>query len=123
MIRAVTLDAYGTVFDFESHLSDVAAEVLAAGGATGPSPRALAEAWSSHFTALYDEFGRRHHEDGREFRTIAELTTDALAAARARVASIDTQIAAKSAAQDAAVAATAAAAPAAAPHTTPPPTR
>mgnify|MGYP002351178639 FL=1 len=81
MIRAVTLDAYGTVFDFESHLSDVAAEVLAAGRATGPSPRALAEAWSSHFTALYDEFGRRHHEDGREFRTIAELTTDALAAA------------------------------------------
>ncbi len=50
--------------------------------------------------------------------------TDALAAARARVASIDTQIAAKSAAQDAAaVAATAAAAPTAAPHTTPPPTR
>jgi len=81
VIRAVTLDAYGTVFDFESHLSDVAGEALAAARVDGLEPRRLAEAWSAHFQTLYDEFGSCHHADGREFRTIAELTTDSLAAA------------------------------------------
>jgi FMN phosphatase YigB (HAD superfamily) len=79
VIRAITLDAYGTVFDFESHLSDVAGEVLAAAGVGGLEPRSLADAWRAHFTALYDEFGRCHHADGRDFKTVAELTTDALA--------------------------------------------
>jgi FMN phosphatase YigB (HAD superfamily) len=79
VIRAVTLDAYGTVFDFESHLSDVAGEVLAAAGAGGVTPQALADAWSAHFAVLYEEFGSCHHADGRDFRTVAELTTEALA--------------------------------------------
>lgn len=81
MLKAVTLDAYGTVFDFEAHLPEVAGQVLAAERLDGVNANALAEAWSSHFGAIYDEFGRCFHADGREFKTIAQLTTDALAEA------------------------------------------
>jgi len=81
VIRAVTLDAYGTVFDFESHLPAVAGDVLAAERVERLSARELADAWGAHFGALYEEFGRTYRAGARAFKTVAELTAEALAAA------------------------------------------
>lgn len=74
----MTLDAYGTVFDFETCLPDVLAEALSAGGVSGASPRELAGSWGVNFAALYEEFGRSWHAAGLAFKTIAVLTADAL---------------------------------------------
>ena len=77
-IRAVTLDAYGTVFDFESALPRIAGEVLAAQGRAGFPAGTLADSWGANFYALYEQFGGSRPEAGGEFRTIARLTADAL---------------------------------------------
>jgi 2-haloalkanoic acid dehalogenase type II len=80
-IRAVTLDAYGTVFDFESHLPAVARAVLAAERVEGVCPERLARSWGAKFYAHYEEFGRTWQAAGLPFKTIADLTAEALAAA------------------------------------------
>jgi 2-haloacid dehalogenase len=77
-IRAVTLDAYGTVFDFEGCLPGVIEEALASGGVRGVAHREVADSWGVNFAALYEEFGSSWREAGLPFKTIAALTADAL---------------------------------------------
>jgi 2-haloalkanoic acid dehalogenase type II len=74
----VTLDAYGTVFDFEGCLPGVVEEALASGGVRGLSPRELADSWGVNFAALYEEFGTSWRDAGLAFKSIATLTADAL---------------------------------------------
>lgn len=79
-VRAVTFDAYGTLFDFEGLFGEVFAELFARAGAAaaGLSAEGLGRSWGERFHALYDEFGRSGRAAGRPFRTVADLTAQAL---------------------------------------------
>jgi FMN hydrolase / 5-amino-6-(5-phospho-D-ribitylamino)uracil phosphatase len=79
-LKAVTLDAYGTLFDFEGELRTRAVrDILEIAGASQHCPQAFAEAWGVQFFARYEQFGRDAGE-GPEFMTIADITADALTA-------------------------------------------
>lgn len=78
-VKAVTLDAYGTLFDFEGELRTRAVtEILARAGAPQQCPREFAEAWGMNFHARYDEHARSAASP-EDFKPIAEITADALA--------------------------------------------
>jgi 2-haloalkanoic acid dehalogenase type II len=79
-VRAVTLDAYGTVFDFEGDLRTRAVtEILEHAGLAGLCPVEFAEAWGRNFHLLYDGYGRPGWDQGAGFRSLADLTAEALA--------------------------------------------
>ncbi len=76
-VRAVTLDAYGTLFDFEGDLrTDAVRDILHMAGAPEHSPESFADAWGVNFHARYEECGRQGCE---KFVSIAKLTAEALA--------------------------------------------
>jgi 2-haloalkanoic acid dehalogenase type II len=80
--RAVTLDAFGTLFDFEDSLEAACREILARGGLDGgkaPTARELGRLWGRQFLALYDRHASG--EDGRGFRSLRALTEEGLAGA------------------------------------------
>ena len=79
-VRAVTLDAYGTVFEFEGCLPVVAEQIFALDRAEGLCPHDFSRAWSRNFGALYEEFGRTFRSAGLAFKTVAEITADSLEA-------------------------------------------
>ncbi len=75
-IRAVTLDAYGTIFDLES-VQPAACEMLLSEQGMDADPCALEREWTRSFFALLECYGG---EGAREFRTIRDLTAESLAA-------------------------------------------
>jgi putative hydrolase of the HAD superfamily len=80
-LRAVTLDAYGTVFDFESRIRTRAVEeILQRAGAEDRDAQAFADQWGENFFVLYDGHAGAGAADGEDFRSIADLTAEALAA-------------------------------------------
>ncbi len=79
-LKAITLDAYGTLFDFEGELRTAAVrDILAMAGAGGQCPQAFADAWGAQFFARYERFGCEAGEKP-DFMTMAELTAEALTA-------------------------------------------
>lgn len=73
-IRAVTLDAYGTLFDIDSMMLPAASEIVSRQG-LGVSPPALARRWTERFFALLDCYGAGARP---RFRTVRELTCESL---------------------------------------------
>jgi 2-haloalkanoic acid dehalogenase type II len=79
-IRAVTLDAYGTVFDFEDLLQEATAGILDEAGEQRIGPGRLAEAWGRHFHGVYEAVGRGTHAAAEQgFLSITRMTEMALA--------------------------------------------
>jgi len=80
-LRAVTLDAYGTLFDLDSTI-DRSLEAIVEEQGLPADPRALGGAWTRRFFEMLYAYGDAHDGGGgREFRTIRELTTDSLVGA------------------------------------------
>ncbi len=80
-LRAVTFDAYGTVFDFESRIRTRAVEeILRGAGAEDRDAQAFADQWGENFFVLYDGHAGGGAAGGEGFRSIADLTAEALAA-------------------------------------------
>lgn len=81
-LRAVTLDAYGTVFDFEGALRTRAVRrILELAGLPEQCPERFADRWGVNFHAIYEEFGRSWRRDGGSggaFKTVADITAEAL---------------------------------------------
>jgi len=76
-LRAVTLDAYGTLFDLDSTI-DRSLEAIVEGQGLSTDPRALGKAWTKQFfEMLYAYEG----DGDRRFKTIRELTTESLVGA------------------------------------------
>jgi 2-haloalkanoic acid dehalogenase type II len=76
----VTLDAYGTVFDFESRIRlRAVSEILERAGAGEVSAPRFADQWGENFFALYAGSIREADADPGGFRTIADITAEALA--------------------------------------------
>jgi len=73
-VRAVTLDAYGTLFDLDSTI-DRSLEAIVADQGLAADPRALGNAWTRRFFEMLYAYDSG---DGCAFRTIRELTTDSL---------------------------------------------
>ncbi|MHC5055993.1 MAG: HAD family hydrolase [Planctomycetota bacterium] len=78
-LRAVTLDAYGTLFDLDSTI-DRSLETIIEEQRLAADPRELGGAWTRRFFAMLYAYG---HDGGRPFRTIRELTAESLAGALA----------------------------------------
>ncbi|MHC4916899.1 MAG: HAD family hydrolase [Planctomycetota bacterium] len=79
-LRAVTFDAYGTVFDFESRIRTRAVEeILDRAGARDRDVQAFADQWGLNFFNLYDGHARAAAGAGESFRSITDLTAEALA--------------------------------------------
>jgi len=73
-IRAVTLDAYGTLLDLDSQAVPAVRAIVDEQG-LGVPPAEVARAWSEGFFELLHSYGA---EEPVPFRTIRELTTESL---------------------------------------------
>ena len=73
-IRAVTLDAYGTLLDLDSQAVPAVRAIVDEQG-LGVPPVELARAWTESFFALLHSYGA---DEPVPFRTIRELTTESL---------------------------------------------
>ena len=73
-LRAVTLDAYGTLFDLDSTI-DRSLERIVLEQGLDADPRALGRAWTCRFFEMLYAYG---HDGDRPFRTIRELTAESL---------------------------------------------
>jgi len=77
-LRAVTLDAYGTLFDLDCTI-DRSLEAIVEGQGLDVDPRALGNAWTRRFFEMLYAYNTARDGDGAcAFRTIRELTTDSL---------------------------------------------
>lgn len=76
-LRAVTLDAYGTLFDLDSTIGRSLEAIVDEQGLAA-DPRALGGAWTRRFFEMLNAYG---HDGDRPFRTIRELTADSLVGA------------------------------------------
>ncbi len=79
-IKAVSLDAYGTLFDFEAQLSTVIEEVLPSELAGKVDSAEFASDWGRAFHSRYDDFGTNWRARGQTFKTIEQLTVEAMEA-------------------------------------------
>ncbi len=73
-IRAVTLDAYGTLLDLDSQAVPAVRAIVDEQG-LGVPPEEVARAWSESFFELLHSYGA---DEPVPFRTIRELTTESL---------------------------------------------
>ncbi len=79
-VKAITLDAYGTLFDFEGDLrTNAVSEILELAGSPRHSPQKFADAWGVNFHAHYSRHTRSAVAPA-DFKSLAEITADALAA-------------------------------------------
>jgi 2-haloacid dehalogenase len=76
-LRAVTLDAYGTLFDLDSTI-DRSLERIVEEQRLAADPRELGGAWTRRFFEMLYAYG---HDGDRPFRTIRKLTEDSLVGA------------------------------------------
>ena len=72
-VRAVTLDAYGTVFEFEDCLPGVAEQIFALDRAEGLCPHDFSRDWGRNFGALYEEFGRNFRSAGQFDKSLTQF--------------------------------------------------
>ncbi len=71
MLRAVTLDAFGTIIDTGRDVLNRVCRAIVEENGRGVSPEAILERWDHYF----------FHRDDPEFLTLAELSEDSLASA------------------------------------------
>jgi 2-haloalkanoic acid dehalogenase type II len=79
-IKAVSLDAYGTLFDFEDQLSTVIEQVLPPELVGKVDSADFASDWGRAFHKLYDDFGSNWRLRGQTFKNIEQLTVEAMEA-------------------------------------------
>ena len=74
-VRAVTLDAYGTLFDLDARAREALEEIVAGHG-LGVAPLELGARWTEEFFGLLHSYGQS--QPSPRFRTIRELTAESL---------------------------------------------
>jgi len=79
-LRAVTLDAYGTLFDLDCTI-DRSLEAIVGDQCLDVDPKALGGAWTRRFFEMLYAYDGARDGGGREFKTIRDLTTESLVGA------------------------------------------